>query len=81
MPGMHVPSLVVPAFERTGDEPVVPGQRGVDLLVAACGMTWVDPSHTHTPVWAAATSITDLAWSATGCSSDWNRDAIPQAAL
>jgi hypothetical protein len=35
VPGMHVPALVVTALERPGDEPVVPGQCGADVVVAA----------------------------------------------
>ncbi|SHU45675.1 Uncharacterised protein [Mycobacteroides abscessus subsp. abscessus] len=57
------------------------------VSAAACcsgepsGFTCVEPSHTHTPVCAAAASITALAWSATGCSRDCCSAAIPQAAL
>ena len=44
------------------------------------GSMLVEPSESRTPVPAAAACMTSLAWSATGCSSDWYAAAMPQNA-
>ena len=64
---MHVPALVVAAVEGAADQPRgAAARRRGPARRSPTGSTLVDPSDSRTPVPAAATCMTALAWSADG---------------
>ena len=74
---VQVPALVEAALQGPPDQPGVQPQAARTAVGRPTGSTLVEPSDSRTPVPAAATCITALAWSAAGWSRLWycGRDA------